>query len=107
MIRAMNIHRPFTKPGVCTAGWRFSTASRTIRSMGRKAVDKAEAAAKAAERKEIGERLRLTREAEGLIATTACKLVGCSTKAWSNWERGTKRISVDEIKKLRTAWGTG
>jgi transcriptional regulator with XRE-family HTH domain len=49
---------------------------------------------------EIGDRLRLTREAKGLSQATWCKLVDIETQAWNNYERGRKRISIDQALKV-------
>jgi transcriptional regulator with XRE-family HTH domain len=49
---------------------------------------------------EIGDRLRLTREAKGLNQATWCKLVGIEQQAWNNYERGRKRISIDQALKV-------
>jgi transcriptional regulator with XRE-family HTH domain len=49
---------------------------------------------------EIGDRLKLTREVKGLNQATWCKLVGIEQQAWNNYERGRKRISIDQALKV-------
>jgi transcriptional regulator with XRE-family HTH domain len=49
---------------------------------------------------EIGDRLRLTRESKKLNQATWCKLVGIEQQAWNNYERGRKRISIDQALKV-------
>jgi transcriptional regulator with XRE-family HTH domain len=54
---------------------------------------------------EIGDRLRLARESKHLNQATWCKLVGIETQAWNNYERGRKRISIDQALKVCTFAG--
>lgn len=54
---------------------------------------------------DLGERLRLTREALSLTQVALCRRTGISTQAWNNYERGAKRISVDNAIKLRQRLG--
>src|SRR5262245_39561537 len=54
---------------------------------------------------ELGERLKLTREALGLAQVDLCRRTGISTQAWNNYERGAKRISVDNAIRLRERLG--
>jgi transcriptional regulator with XRE-family HTH domain len=49
---------------------------------------------------EIGDRLKLTREVKKLNQATWCKLVGIEQQAWNNYERGRKRISIDQALKV-------
>lgn len=51
-------------------------------------------------REAIAERLRLTREALGLTITEWAERVGISRNAWSNYEGGARRISLDEAFKI-------
>lgn len=53
----------------------------------------------------IGERLKRTREAMELNQATWCRLVGIETQAWNNYERGLRRISVDQAIKVCQATG--
>ncbi len=46
------------------------------------------------------ERLRAWREASGLSQGQAAKRVGASQGAWSAWEAGRKRPSIEQIVKL-------
>jgi DNA-binding XRE family transcriptional regulator len=52
-----------------------------------------------------GYRLRLTREAMNLSQAAFCRLSGISQTAWNNYERGQRRISVDEAFKLASFTG--
>jgi transcriptional regulator with XRE-family HTH domain len=49
---------------------------------------------------DIGDRLRLTREAKKLNQATWCRLVRIEQQAWNNYERGRKRISIDQALKV-------
>jgi transcriptional regulator with XRE-family HTH domain len=50
--------------------------------------------------KAIAERLKLLRESLGLSQTDMASLVGTSCQAWNNFERGRRRISVDQATKV-------
>lgn len=53
--------------------------------------------------KDIGERLKVTREALGLNQAQIARRVGVSLQAWNNCERGRQRVSIDmAIKLIRT-----
>ncbi|WP_315759176.1 MULTISPECIES: helix-turn-helix transcriptional regulator [unclassified Bradyrhizobium] len=49
---------------------------------------------------EIGRRLRRTREAMKLNQAMFCRLVGIQQQAWNNYERGTRRISLDQALRV-------
>lgn len=53
----------------------------------------------------IGGRLRLLRLASGLSQVSWCRLVGSSVQAWNNYERGRKRISIDQALHLSIKTG--
>jgi transcriptional regulator with XRE-family HTH domain len=53
----------------------------------------------------IAERLRLTREASGMIQAQFCRIVGIGQQAWNNYERGERRISIDQALQLCSALG--
>ncbi|MGY3117676.1 DNA-binding XRE family transcriptional regulator [Bradyrhizobium sp. S3.14.4] len=55
--------------------------------------------------KEIGNRLRWLREAKQLNQATFCRLVKIEQQAWNNYERGFRRISVDQALKVCAATG--
>ena len=44
----------------------------------------------------IASRLKLTREAMGHSQAKWCKLIGVTPQAWNNYEKGFRRISVDQ-----------
>jgi transcriptional regulator with XRE-family HTH domain len=54
---------------------------------------------------EIGDRLRRTREAMRLTQASWCRLVGIEQQAWNNYERGARRISIDQALKVCRATG--
>lgn len=54
---------------------------------------------------EMADRLRRTREAFGLKQAAWCRLVGIEPQAWNNYERGIRRISIDEAIKVCQATG--
>ncbi|MET3252239.1 helix-turn-helix domain-containing protein [Bradyrhizobium diazoefficiens] len=49
---------------------------------------------------EIGDRLRWIREARQMNQATFCRLVKIEQQAWNNYERGTRRISLDQALKV-------
>jgi transcriptional regulator with XRE-family HTH domain len=51
-------------------------------------------------RNEMGQRLRLTREALGLSQAELCRRVGISPAAWNNAETGDNRIGIDNAMLL-------
>jgi transcriptional regulator with XRE-family HTH domain len=56
---------------------------------------------------EIARRLRITRAALGYTQPMMSALAGLSTEAqaWSNYEQGIRRISLDVAHKLKTTLG--
>lgn len=48
----------------------------------------------------IAQRLRLTRKATGLSQAEFCRRVGIGQQAWSNYEAGRNRISIDMALRL-------
>lgn len=59
-----------------------------------------------AEFKEIGERLRAIREAFSTLNQRAwAERHGFNVTQWSNWEKGVRRIPVDEAEKLCQLYG--
>lgn len=54
-------------------------------------------------REAIAERLRLTREAFGMSNGQWAARLGIAQNAWSNYEGGARRISIDEAFKLARA----
>lgn len=48
----------------------------------------------------VGKRLRLARKALGLRAVDMYRPLGIPATTWSNWEAGSKRISVDEAVQV-------
>jgi len=56
-------------------------------------------------RNDVGERLRLTREALGLSQAELCRRVGISPAAWNNAETGDNRLRVDNAMELCKATG--
>lgn len=59
----------------------------------------------AAELEEIGARLKLLREAMQMEQAAFARLVGIEPQAWNNYERGFRRISIDQAKKLCATTG--
>src|SRR5262249_5411756 len=57
------------------------------------------------ETKAIAERLVLVREAVGLNQASFARLVGIEPQAINNYERGLRRISVDQALKICAATG--
>lgn len=51
----------------------------------------------------IAGRLRDLRVALGKTKSTMARLAGISVQAWHNYEKGIRRISLDEAFKLRSA----
>jgi transcriptional regulator with XRE-family HTH domain len=56
-------------------------------------------------RNDIGERLRVTREALGLSQAELCRRLGISPAAWNNAETGDNRIGIDNAMLLCKATG--
>jgi DNA-binding XRE family transcriptional regulator len=56
-------------------------------------------------RNDIGERLRVTREALGLSQAELCRRLGISPAAWNNAETGDNRIGIDNAMLLCKAIG--
>src|SRR5262245_65016276 len=54
---------------------------------------------------EIGDRLRLTRQALGLSQAELCRRTGISPAAWNNAETGDNRIGIDNAMSLCKATG--
>lgn len=52
----------------------------------------------------VAQRLKLFRKALGLRAVDMRRPLGISSSAWSNWENGTRRISLNEALSLTTAY---
>jgi transcriptional regulator with XRE-family HTH domain len=59
----------------------------------------------AAEIQEIAERLKQLRQAMRLEQAAFARLVGIEPQAWNNYERGFRRISIDQAKKLCATTG--
>lgn len=57
------------------------------------------------EAEKLADRLRRTREAFGLNQADWCRLVGIEPQAWSNYEQGRNRISIDQALKVCAATG--
>lgn len=55
--------------------------------------------------KAIGDRLRRTRLAMKMQQATWCRYVGIEPPAWNNFEKGIRRISVDNALKVCRATG--
>ena len=53
----------------------------------------------------VAERLKQTREAMKLNQASWCRLVGIEPQAWSNYESGLRRISIDQALKVCQATG--
>lgn len=53
----------------------------------------------------IAARLKILREALDLNQASWCRLIGVETNTWNNYERGRRRISVDEARRVRTSTG--
>jgi transcriptional regulator with XRE-family HTH domain len=54
---------------------------------------------------EIGKRLRLLRESQGLIQATIADRVNVARTRWNNWEVGVGRIPVDAASQLVQIYG--
>jgi transcriptional regulator with XRE-family HTH domain len=54
---------------------------------------------------EIGKRLRLLRESQGLIQATIADRVNVARTRWNNWEVGVGRIPVDAAAQLVQIYG--
>lgn len=48
----------------------------------------------------IAARLKWTRQAKGLNQAVWCRLAGIEPQAWNNYERGFRRISIDQALKV-------
>ena len=57
------------------------------------------------EAEKLADRLRRTREAFGMHQAQWARLTGISTAAWSNYEQGIRRISLDQAIKVCQATG--
>lgn len=55
--------------------------------------------------KDIGNRLRWLREAKQMNQATFCRLVKIEQQAWNNYERGYRRITVDQAVKVCVVTG--
>jgi transcriptional regulator with XRE-family HTH domain len=53
----------------------------------------------------IASRLKALREASGLKQAAWCRLIGIDTNAWNNYERGIRRISLDQALLVCTTTG--
>lgn len=53
----------------------------------------------------IADRLKRTRQAQRLEQAAWCRLVGIEPQAWNNYERGIRRISLDQAIKVCRATG--
>lgn len=50
-------------------------------------------------------RMRISREALGFSPTTIGRLLGIPSSTWHNYEAGIRRISVEQMFKLKTRTG--
>jgi len=57
------------------------------------------------ETEKVSDRLRRTREAFNLNQAQWSRLVGIEPQAWSNYEQGIRRISIDQALKVCAATG--
>ncbi|HEX5516369.1 MAG TPA: helix-turn-helix transcriptional regulator [Pseudolabrys sp.] len=57
------------------------------------------------EAEKLADRLKRTREAFGLNQADWSRLVGIEPQAWSNYEQGIRRISIDQALKVCAATG--
>ena len=55
---------------------------------------------------EVGERLRLAREAAGIKQAEAAEFIGAVRTTVVAIEKGQRRVKIDELQKLSTAYGT-
>jgi transcriptional regulator with XRE-family HTH domain len=53
----------------------------------------------------IGARLKATREAMRMQQAAFSRMVGIEPQAWNNYERGAKRIAIDQALKVCRATG--
>jgi transcriptional regulator with XRE-family HTH domain len=53
----------------------------------------------------IGDRLKATREAFRMQQAAFSRMVGIEPQAWNNYERGAKRIAIDQALKVCRATG--
>lgn len=53
----------------------------------------------------VADRLRRTREAFNMKQAQFARLVGIEPQAWSNYEQGLRRISIDQALKVCAATG--
>ena len=49
---------------------------------------------------DIAQRMQITRVALGKTQTALCRELGISVQTWNNYERGTRRIGLDEALDL-------
>jgi transcriptional regulator with XRE-family HTH domain len=59
------------------------------------------------EQEQIGARLRELREASGMTARAFADFLGIAETTWNNYERGKRRISIDEALKVASRTGAG
>lgn len=50
--------------------------------------------------KDIGERLKLLREAKGMTQAAFSRTLKIDQQQWNNYERGFRRISIDQATKV-------
>lgn len=55
----------------------------------------------------IGKRLEALRKAHNMNQAVWCRLVGIGPPAWNNYEKGLRRISLDQALKICKATGVG
>jgi transcriptional regulator with XRE-family HTH domain len=58
-----------------------------------------------AELDDISDRLKQLRESTKLDQVAFCRVVGIEPQAWNNYERGFRRISLDQALKICQATG--
>jgi transcriptional regulator with XRE-family HTH domain len=54
---------------------------------------------------EIAERLKRTRQALGMSQAQWCRLTGIEPQAWNNYEKGIRRISLEQAIRVCQATG--
>jgi len=54
---------------------------------------------------DIAVRLKLARKAWGMNQASWCRTIGIDQQAWNNYERGLRRISLDQAIKICQATG--
>jgi transcriptional regulator with XRE-family HTH domain len=59
------------------------------------------------EQEQIGDRLLELRRAYGMKAKDFAAFVGIAETTWNNYERGKRRISIDEALKVASRTGAG